>query len=340
MKACTRIGINVTHKCNCNCLHCFYRWGNESKVGDDKKLEDVISEAEDGKKRGCGHVVLVGWGEPMLWPDVNAAIKEFTALGMTSSIITNGTVPLDRYKEVRDCGLNHLHVSVHHGFAAADVIMGNKNAYVRQQELFDWLLKEKWPWRANISLQKDNCDAMLSTATKCVSYGCKHFVLLGFLPLYQWAQDQDRMRTVVENPKILTENIVDTLRYLESAQRNDESLTFTLRYHPMCLLPPEYRKYVVNARYVLYDPWEWDYGACGMTPENLWVRALDFGNSVAIKECPCCDCDLLMHCGGWNRTYYAAYPDCGISAIKDATIKQLPGWMHDQNNANNEKGWY
>jgi hypothetical protein len=77
-----------------------------------------------------------------------------------------------------------------------------------------------------------------------------------------------------------------------------------------------------------------------MKPDNLWNKAVDFGNSVAIQGQPCCNCDLLMHCGGWNRTYYAAYPDCVIHAIKDPEIQQVPGWLHDQNPANHEKGWF
>jgi hypothetical protein len=115
---------------------------------------------------------------------------------------------------------------------------------------------------------------------------------------------------------------------------------FTIRYHPMCILPPDLRRFVVNARYVLYDPWEWDYDSCGLDPERLWHRALDFGNSVANIGHPCNNCGLFMHCGGWNKTYINAFNGAGLSSCVAAAETQVPGYMHDQNPANHEKGYF
>jgi hypothetical protein len=342
MRKCTRIGINVTGLCNCNCTHCFYRWSKDVKAMGDRTLESVIAEAADGQRRGGDHIVIVGHGEPCLWKHLIPAIKEFKQMGLTSSIITNGTVPLKNYEELREAGLNHIHVSVHHGYDP-NTIMGNPQAAERQQELFKWLLSEKWKWRANCSIQKLNYTRLLSTALKCQAYYCKHFVSLGFLPLYEWSHDFDRARTVIVDPKESSPYIADLADCIldQEARYPEEAMMLSIRYCPMCLLPKEAWKYVVNARYVIYDHGEWEYQSVQLSDEEHWKRAVDFGNSVAITGAPCCNCDLFLHCGGYNKTMVSMYPECGIHAIKDPEIQQIPGWLHDQNRFIREfRGWY
>jgi hypothetical protein len=337
MKANTRAGINVTHRCNCSCKHCFYRWNNEAKGNYDRTLSEVVSEAAAGKAKNCDHVVLIGWGEPGLWPFILDAIKEFTRMGMTSSIITNGTLPVKRYAEMREAGLNHLHISVHHGFNP-DEIMGQQGAGKRQQELFEWLKKDQWPWRSNMSIQKANCDAIVGTAMKCISYGCKHFVSLGFLPHYQWQDDFDRARTVVADPAENSLGIADLADCFERGAADGAMLS--IRYHPMCLLPKSAWRHVCNAKYVVVDPGEWSYDSSNLSGDALIAKMNEIGGAVAIQSEPCSGCDLKIHCGAYNRTMFAMYPNMGLHAIKDPEIKQEVGWLFEQNPFSRWKGWF
>lgn len=342
MKKCSRIGINVTGKCNCNCLNCFYRWNKDIKARGDRTFDEVMTEVISGQRRGGDHVVMVGQGEPLLWPHHIQAIREFTKMGLSSSIISNGTMPLKMYEACREAGLNHLHLSIHHGYKPEEV-MGNPQAGERQQELMKWLLAEKWQWRANCTIMSKNYTRLLSTALMCQAYGCRHFVSLGFLPLYEWAADFDRARTVVVNPKDSSPYIADLAAYVLDQERryDDEAMMLSIRYAPMCLLPKEAWKFVVNARYVIYDHGEWEYQSVHLSDEEHWKRAVDFGDSVAIQGKPCSECDLQIHCGGFNRTMHAVFPDAGLCAIKDPDIQQVPGWLHEQNRFIREfKGWF
>ncbi|MDD5394917.1 MAG: radical SAM protein [Thiothrix sp.] len=335
MKPCTRVGIEVTGRCNANCVSCFHRWSPEVKARGDKTLAEVLAEAADGQRRGCDHVVIVGSGEPGIWPHLLDAIREFTRMGLSSSMISNATLPVSTYEKVREAGMNHLHLSIHNGFNA-DIVMGQKGATQRQQAVVEWLGKEKWAWRANMTIMKGTYDSIIGTALKCFNYGCRHIVSLGFLPLYGWAADFDRARQVIVDPKESSPYISELAGIMES----QEGVTFTIRYAPMCLLPKQYWKYVTNARYVVYDPWEWEYQSSHLSPEALWTRAKDFGDSVGIQGEPCASCDLQIHCGSYNRTMFAMFPDMGICAIEDENIPKIPGWLFDQNPATHEKGWY
>jgi hypothetical protein len=124
--------------------------------------------------------------------------------------------------------------------------------------------------------------------------------------------------------------------YIEKAlDLLEESGTYaTLRYHPMCYLKEKYWKYVVNARFVLYDPWEWEYGHLDKSDDAYWQAAVGMGEQVA-NECE--GCDIRQHCGGWNKTY-AEGVGVELPVIKTDKYKER-GELHMMNPVNNLKGW-
>lgn len=335
MKKCLRVGINCTKKCNWKCKTCFYRWSPDFGSTYDKPLEEALKEVRDAKARGCDHALLVGWGEPALWPSLIDWIKGVADLGMTSSMITNGSVHLDTYRKARAAGMNHLHVSVHGINDTLETITGTRGSGLKQQQLLNWLKDQKWPWRMNMTVQKDNYKEMPEIAEMCLYYGCKHIISLGFLPLYEWDSEKHCPDVAVHPAEIRP--------YVEKvAERvlQESDVMLTIRYHPFCHIGEQYWKYIVNARYVHYDPWEWDYGHAGLNDEQLWAEAQAFGRTQSIEGPPCCFCDLKMHCGGWNRVYAAGFDGAHLVAVKDRKIPQAPGYFHDQNWANGAKGYF
>jgi MoaA/NifB/PqqE/SkfB family radical SAM enzyme len=343
MKKCTRVGIDVTKRCNWKCQTCFYRYKQDFNTPYDRTLTDVMQETERAKARGCDHAVLVGWGEPGLWPYLIDWIKEVQKLGMTSSIITNGSVAIGHYAKMRDAGLNHLHVSAHGIGETLDTISGIPGSGEKQLKLMQWLQQEQWAWRMNMTVQQANYQELASIANTCIMHGCRHIISLGFLPHYDW-NDPNKMREVAVHPGVLKPYIQavadEVIGYNVISTTPDNYVMFTIRYHPMCHLDEEYRKYVVNARYVLLDRWEWDYGTAGLPPESHWNECLNIGNSVAIQTAPCTRCGLQMHCGGWNRVYAAGFNGAGLEGVTMPIETQVPGYLHDQNPANHEKGWF
>jgi len=339
-----RLGMDVTRRCQNKCKICFYRWNDSFNTPADKSLPDAMKETQDAKARGCNHVVLVGQGEPALWPQLLEYIQEVKALGMTSSIITNGTVGVAKYAAMKQAGLNHLHISVHGLGDTLDEIVGVPGSAKKQRELFHWLRDEKWPWRMNMTVQRHNYKELAMIAEECLSFGCKHIISLGFLPHYEWG-DPDKMKEVAVHPAELRSYIEATAQLVEAFNTENkdglvEKAMLTIRYHPMCHIAEKYRKYIVNAQYVLFDPWEWDYSSAGLSEEEHLQAAMNIGHSVRITSEPCKSCGLMLHCGGWNKVYAAGFNGADLQAIEMPPETKQVGWLHDKNPANSGKGFF
>jgi MoaA/NifB/PqqE/SkfB family radical SAM enzyme len=335
MKPCSRLGIDLSWRCNVKCKTCFYKYNENFNQKIDKPFENVKAEIDHAVNCGCDHVVAVGQGETTLYPHILDMVAYCKEKGITSSIISNGTTGTKKVDQLFYRGLDHLHLSTHGIDDVLDNILGADCAYGKQIELLNWIKTMNYKWRSNTTLQKDNYKSLLSIAKQNVVYGVSHFVLLGFLPHYEWSQP-NKLQEVAVHPKELQPYIEEAIDYLV-----DHGVYVTLRYHPMCHLQPKYWKYVTNALYVVYDPWEWCYNGIypNNTAEEMRANAQDVGDTVSIKTEPCISCDLYQHCGGWNKTYADGYNGADLHSIKDDSVGEF-GSIFLQNPANNLKGYF
>ena len=298
-------------------------------------MDQLKREINAGKNRGCHTVTLTGKGEPMLYSQIDELIEYISKIGMNSLIITNGSVGIKRYQKLYDLGLNHLQISMHGLGGTLDKIAERKDAGRRQMELLGWLNKESRPFRVTITLQKSNHQELFDIVEKAVQLGAFHVSLLNFLPHYHW---KSHVRDVAVNSIELIAPLEKSMRYMKG------KVLFTLRYFPMCLLKPENWKYVTNARYVLFDPWEWDYGHYSENIEKVWPFSIRSSEAVGIKGEPCSSCLLKEHCGGWNRIYAQAFNFEGLKAIKEIPDElkeavERRGGLFDLNPANLSEGY-
>lgn len=309
MKPCRTVGLeNVTWKCNWSCKHCYFRRFEDLHTNKDASLDQLKREIYSGKSRGCNAVVLCGKGEPTLHIQIDKIISYIAEVGMKSLIITNGSVGIERYRKLYDLGLGHLQISVHGLGETLDKITEREGAGKEQMKLLEWLNKESQPFRVNITLQQLNHQEIFDIVEKTVQLGAFHVSLLNFLPHYQWGK---YLKEVAVNPLGLVDILEKSMEYMEG------KALCTLRYFPMCLLKPKFWKYVTNARYVLFDPWEWDYGHYSEDIEKVWSCAVASGERTGIQSEPCSSCLLKSHCGGWNRVYAHAFYLEGLEAVRD-----------------------
>ena len=332
MNKCARAGINVTKRCNWKCATCFYRWKEDFNTAGDLEVEHLHQQIGNAKRRGCKHIVAIGFGETSLYKHIDDMILYTKLMGMTSSIITNGTLDIDKYETMYDLGLNHLHISTHgHTPEVLNEIAGNKKAFEKQSHLLHWLGMTGKSFRTNTTIQKLNYQLLPEITQYCIDAGSKHINLLGFLPHYEWG---DKLLEVAVNP-------VELRPYLEESIHiaMQKGVMVTLRYHPFCCIDSAYHPFITNARYVLYDPWEWDYDCFGKDDATYQQAAINMGDSVAIKE-RCSGCYMKMHCGGWNETYAKAFDYKGIIPITDTSIPQEFGAIFNLNKTNHAKGWF
>ena len=239
-----------------------------------------------------------------------------------------------RFQNYRALGMDHLHLSTHGIGETLDTIVGAPGAYAKQEELKAWLRADGWPYRVNVAVQQLNYKQLPALAAHEVESGAYHFVSLGFLPHYEW---KGHVASVAVHPAELRPAIEDAADVLLKA-----GTLLTIRYHPLCHLRSDLWKYVVNARYVFFDPWEWNYPLETRDAARLWQEAVACGETVACHE-PCSGCLAYRHCGGWNRVYAAAFDGAGLTPVREvpheyAGVWERDGGLHDLNPANAETG--
>lgn len=337
MEPCKRVGIDLGWRCNWSCAHCFYRFDPRLHSAEETPWVQVKAKIDKGRAGGLDHVVLVGYGEPAMASLTPRMLEYAQEQGMASSMITNGACGLYRYKSFYDRGIDHLHISSHGFDNTLRRITGMPAAFRLQTELKKWLQGQGLPFRTNMALQQLNYQEAPRMARHEIDLGVYHFVLLGFLPHYAWARDAARIREVALHPAELRPYIEQAASILEAS-----GTLFTIRYHPFCHLSPRWWKYVVNARYVNYDPFEWNYSLQVRDKAALWRASVKLGEAVRNYE-PCDKCSAYRHCGGWNRTYAAAFGGAGLRPIQIVPEEYQPVWdrdggLHDLNPANAETG--
>lgn len=82
------LNIDVTNKCNLSCEHCG-RKENSSK--DELSFKDIVSLLRQAAELRCGDVTFAG-GEPFIRKDMFELLEETEKLGMSTTILTNGTL--------------------------------------------------------------------------------------------------------------------------------------------------------------------------------------------------------------------------------------------------------
>lgn len=339
MRPCTKVGLDVTWRCNWNCAHCFYRRNPQLHQPVDVPLEDLEVKVRQAWVGGLDHAVMVGYGEPTLYPKMRELLTFCRGLGMATSIITNGTAPIEKVQGFYDCGLDHLHFSTHGTPETLARITGHASAGARQAALKVWLASQGRPWRTNIAVQQLNYRELPAAAAHELNLGARHYVFLGFLPHYEWGRDPECVRAIAPHP-------AEVRPFLQTAARAvlERGVMMTIRYTPMCHLDPDLWPYVTNARHVFMDPFEWNYELQATDFEALWKASVRCGQSVACSE-PCRDCLAYEHCGGWNRVMAAAYDGAGLAPIREIPAEYADVWnqrggLHDLNPANAHTGTF
>ena len=273
-------------------------------------LLTAMQVAEAGRARGCDSVCITGQGEPAFWTHLIPFILGCKSIGMAVRIITSGTSPLEKYEAFYDAGLNHILLSLNGIGKTQDMVSGIPGTWLKQEKLLLWLNRNNLDWRSNTTIQMLNYKELPTIAELSIQYGAYHVCIIGFLPHYEW--DAVKLREVAVNP-------ITARPYAEEAiyRCNLKNVWVQLKYHPMCHISPEYRKYVSNANNVLLDNGEWDYGHAGDSDEALKQACVKFGAQFGISGSPCCDCSLFVHCGGWNKTMADGFSGAGLTAIRE-----------------------
>lgn len=93
------INLDVTTACNYRCDHCVdFDILNKNIRYEHEKLKDSLSQLA---ARGLKSVIIIGGGEPTLYPGFEDVVRHLKALGVNIGVVTNGS-RLDKILEVAD----------------------------------------------------------------------------------------------------------------------------------------------------------------------------------------------------------------------------------------------
>lgn len=87
--------VHITDRCNLHCVGC-YSYVEKRNKKKDLTLEEICYELNQLAENGVRIIVISG-GEPFIREDIDMICKYAKDLGMVVQIITNGTMPQERY---------------------------------------------------------------------------------------------------------------------------------------------------------------------------------------------------------------------------------------------------
>lgn len=96
----TSANIHITDRCNYHCVFCYSRSASPSAELTPEQWEVKIVDLRD---KGLTKINVAG-GEPLLYPRLPEVIRRIKAAGMTSSVVTNGSlVTEDFFVQTQGC---------------------------------------------------------------------------------------------------------------------------------------------------------------------------------------------------------------------------------------------
>ncbi|RPI06368.1 MAG: radical SAM protein [Zetaproteobacteria bacterium] len=80
--------LEFTRTCNLRCTYCYASAGDALER--ELSLDELVGTIEQARGLGARRIILLGGGEPLLFPAVTEVVRHIDALGMSQAIFTNG----------------------------------------------------------------------------------------------------------------------------------------------------------------------------------------------------------------------------------------------------------
>lgn len=105
--------LELTHRCNERCVHCYLDEPEKAHTGDELKLPDWKRIVDECRDLGCAKVLVTG-GEPTLHPDFVELCQYIVGKGLLLDIYTNGLHVTDAvFEAISALPVNSVSVSLY-----------------------------------------------------------------------------------------------------------------------------------------------------------------------------------------------------------------------------------
>jgi radical SAM protein with 4Fe4S-binding SPASM domain len=178
----------VTNACNLKCQFCFASSGK--RAPDEMSTDEIKAVLDDFARSGVGYVGLLG-GEPLVRPDIFELVEHISDLGLSSTMISNGTLATrERMRRLRDAGLELFGTSMD-GMTPAvhDGIRGMSGAHQRTMDAIRFAIEEGIRCSVRTVVTRENADEIPALFEWQRQAGVHEMILLSEFPLGRGAQE-------------------------------------------------------------------------------------------------------------------------------------------------------
>lgn len=189
----------LTYRCPLRCPYC----SNPTNYDDSKYRQELTTEywLELIKQAANLGVLQLGFtgGEPMLRQDLELMVETAAATGIYTSLITAGTLlTKDRATKLRDCGLDHIQISIQDSQADKSNYIAGIPSF-EQKLITARLVKQlKFPLTINVVLHRHNLDRIEEILELCKTLSADR-VELANTQYYGWAlRNRDALLPTLE----------------------------------------------------------------------------------------------------------------------------------------------
>ena len=180
------MGINITERCNFNCLHCYEAVDNEI-LREEMSLENCRKLLEEAASCGIQNIKITG-GEPLMHPDFMEIVRCVYQNDMTvDRINTNGFfLTPELLDELRSLDPHILFNISYDGAGYHDWMRGRKGAEDDLLKKIRLLVDKGFQVRAAMTLNRVNRDAAAQTMNRMEELGVQEFRIIRTSETPRW----------------------------------------------------------------------------------------------------------------------------------------------------------
>jgi len=303
-----RAVIDIGRPCNIKCSFCYYRY---EEVTPFVPFETLKQQIIDAKNRANNTIDFTG-GEPTMHPQIVELVKVCSDNGMRSCIITNATLLfkdslLDRLLEA---GLSDLLITIQ-GLEEAHNKSICTQTYDKVIKAIEFMHDNSLFYRTNTILTMDTFKGLPELAKLLVEKKPKISNFINFNARYNWTKvDRERIQAKCSD---IAPHLKEAISILEASD-----VGVNVRYFPICLLKG-FEKNVCNGSLVMFDPYEWDYGAVPKTFETYKEAGQNICQTINSNGlCPeCMSCGIKAICGTLDKPYFQRFGAAELEPYKE-----------------------
>jgi len=136
--------LELSRKCNLRCIYCYADAGE--KEADELRFDEVINVIDQAIELGARRIIIIGGGEPLLYPRIMEIIRYIYQRDVGIDLFTNGTfISRDIAKELFSMGVSPVIKLNSFQEDVQDRLAGKTGAYKAIQKGLNNLLEAGYP---------------------------------------------------------------------------------------------------------------------------------------------------------------------------------------------------